>query len=137
MDDIVPALLAAVEKRYKDGMTQDRELAAIRKKIDDETATYIDADNYAKRTGDILASAYELISDDALPGGVMYYNVADRILRPTIEAAQKEVLDIAEKIQSALNKKAGIGIKAIRPTPNPDRIEGIIEKIVRGEQDEA
>lgn len=42
----------------------------------------------------------------------MYFNIADRILRETLGKNYDLVATASEKVQSQLNKQAGIGLKA-------------------------
>jgi hypothetical protein len=59
----------------------------------------------------------------------MWYNIADKVLRPTLQDNFRVVADAAERVQSSLNAAAGVGLKAIRPLEPADRIQNLIQKI--------
>jgi len=82
------------------------------------------------RVGDILAEIFEMdISTDILPDGKMYYNIAERVVGTMMKNNYDIITDVASEVQKALNEKAGIGIKAIQPELNQDRIDGIVNKL--------
>ena len=99
MVDIVPELLALIEKDYEEGMKNSSVLKKIIEKIENKTATYLDADEYASEVAAVLAKAYENITEDKLPDGKMYYNIAYRLLDPTLRRAFDDVADITVKVQ--------------------------------------
>lgn len=59
----------------------------------------------------------------------MYYNIANRVITPTLTDNYNLVSDVTSEIQTSLNEAAGIGIKAVKPELNQDRIDGIINRI--------
>jgi len=59
----------------------------------------------------------------------MYFNIADRVLRPLLEEDHAIVSEAAAMVQTALNQKANIGIKAQTVPVNTDRIDGIVTKV--------
>lgn len=130
MDDVAPALLQMIQDSYKDSRNRSKILAAVAEKIKNGLATYEDANKYAAELGDILAGAYGKIKEEMLPDGRMYYNIAQRIVNATLKQGYYDIADITEAVQTLLNEAAGIGISAIRPVIDGDRITGIIEQIV-------
>lgn len=130
MEDIAPGLLEALLEDYEKNKENSELIQLIKSKLEDGSATYADANEYAIELGDILANAYaHNISSDILPDGRMYYNIADRVIRPTMVRSYDDISNATVKIQQSLNEKAGIGIKAIKPELNQDRIKGIVNKI--------
>lgn len=134
MEDIAPELLRLVQQTYENKTYQSRLLAEIEARINSEMATYIDAGEYADEVGKILAEAYSRnLSSSVLPNGRMYWNIAQRVVDPTMEKAYINISDMTMRIQTLLNQKAGIGIQAIRPELNLDRIAGIDNRLCREE----
>lgn len=128
--DIVPELLAAIQADFYEGINSSAVVKAVNAAIEAGTATHKDALKYAQEVGKILESAYKKhITVAALPDGKMYYNIAKRIIDPTLRADHALVADITVLIQDALNRQAGIGVKGIRPMANADRIKGFIERL--------
>lgn len=130
MEDIAQELLKSVEEKFKDEFNSNSEIAALYAKIRDGTATYKEANQFAVKTGEILANAYKSnISSSVLPDGRMYYNIAQKIITPTFTNNYDLISDVTQQIQTILNKSAGIGIKAIKPDLDTENIESIINKI--------
>lgn len=98
-------------------------------KIKNKNASYRDANEFAIEVGECLEGAFATISAKDLPDGRMYYNIAERILNTTMRNNYYIISEVTEQVQKALNERANIGIKAIKPELNQSRIESIINKI--------
>lgn len=130
MEDIAPGLLLRIRSRFAIYMNENQTIREIAKKIEEGVATYPDVERYALQIGEALSKAFaDNLGADALPDGKMYYNIADRVLRPLLEEDHDLISDAARMVQTAQNQKAGIGIKAQTVAVNADRIQGIIDKI--------
>lgn len=130
MNDVAPELLDKVKKQFEDAMKSDKSAADLLKKVEAGTATYADASKYSEIAGKKLSKALtDNITSDILPDGKMYYNIAQRILQPTLEDNHNMVADVATEVQQNLNDVAEIGLKAQRPDLNQDKIDGIINRI--------
>lgn len=137
MTDVVPELLAAIQAEYEKGIAGSRTLAGVRSRIERGSADYKDADKYADEVGRILTEACDdVLTEDALPDGILYYNIAVRVLEPVILKAYQEAAQVAAQVQDLLNQKAGIGIRAIIPQLEQKRIDSLIEEILASEEKE-
>ena len=134
MNDVAPELLEKIIKIYLEKKDGNAVLAAIAEAIEKGEIKYEDAYRAAREIGQILGDAYgAVLNMDALPDGKMYYNIAQRVVGPTMEQAYRDVADIAEETQNVLNYNAGLGLKAICPELNQDRIKGIIDRLSSAE----
>ena len=134
MEDIAPALLEQLRAHFSEKISINPKIRALYKRIREGSATYADAEDYAYLVGDALSQTFgELLSSSVLPDGKLYFNIADRVLRPLLEEDHSLIADAARMVQTALNKKAGIGIKAQTVAVNTDRIDGIINKVSAAE----
>ena len=134
-NDIVPGILEKIKKEYGIKVSESDALKNIRELAAKKEITYKDAQAASQEIGKILSEAYgDELTAEILPNGRMYYNIASRIVRPTMEQAYFDIADITELTQNALNEAAGIGLKAIRPALKPDRIEGIIDRLAEAEK---
>lgn len=132
--DIVPDLLEMIQKEFHENFNKSEKIKALEAKVRDGTATYIEAQRYAVETGDILAKAFKkYITEDALPDGRMYYNIAQRILQPTLKENYTLITDVAKQVQEVLNKKAGLGLKAVVPEFNQERVDGLVNHLDHAE----
>lgn len=130
MEDIAPQLLEQLQKRFSEKISVNPKIRALLKRIQDGGATYVDAEDYAWLIGQALADVFrENISSAVLPDGRMYFNIADRVLRPLLEEDHAIISESAAMVQTALNQKANIGIKAQTVPVNKDRIDGIVNKV--------
>lgn len=130
MKDIVPELLEKIQEEYRREIKKSKVLRAFADKAEKGAADYKDAAEAAKELGRILAQVYQNnLSSEVLPDGKMYYNIASRILEPTL----REVYDISancgEVVQGILNAKAGLGLKAQKAVIDQDNIDGIVNRI--------
>ena len=134
MEDVTPEILEAIREEFQNAYDSSDSVARIIQKVSSGSATYKDANDYAIIVGDMLANAYKNnLTSDILPDGKMYYNIASRIIEPTMTNNYNIVSDLTAQIQQRLNEKSNIGINAITPKMNKDRIDGIINKVSNAE----
>lgn len=131
-EDIAPALLEKVEKRFHQGLkARGVDLKRDVQRARDGTLTNIH--NFSNKVGDALADAFGAISAEELPDQTMFYNIANKVMRPPINEAYGMVSDVADEIQTVVNKKAGLGLKAVRPPLEEERVKGLIDAVTSGE----
>lgn len=130
MEDISPGLLKQIRDDFIQQIENSPTIKALYEAIQSGNASYIQAEEYAYEVGAALSESFRKhLSSAVLPDGKMYYNIAQSVIRPLLEEDHSIIADAAAQVQNALNKKAGISIKA-QPIPvNDDRISGIIDKI--------
>lgn len=130
MEDVAPGLLKAIRQDFGQKIKNSKEISRLYGLVNENKATYKQAQDFAEEAGSILSDVLKKhLAVDHLPDGKLYYNIADRILTPMLKENHKLVSDISMQIQTKLNREAGIGIKAIRPEINEDRIHGIVDKV--------
>lgn len=129
MKDITPDLLERIKKDFERQISSNSKISDLIGKLDKGTATYLDANEYSIEIGRTLANVLgKNISSDVLPNGKMYYNIATRIINDTLSRNHDIIADYAAKTQKALNTKAKIGLKVVKPALNQDRIDGIVNR---------
>lgn len=125
MEDITPGLLEAIRKDFIE-ILGDAKI---------EQQNYIGASEYADKVGSALAEAFKKnLSSAVLPDGKMYWNIADRVVRPLMEDDHEMVAEAARQVQQALNEAAGIGLRAQTSPLDNDRINGILNRISAADQ---
>ncbi len=128
--DIVPELFEKIRKEFLGKIESDSLIKKNLEKIDTGKGGYEAAGAFAERVGQVLANAIKTnISEEILPDGKMYWNIADRVLRPLFEDDYRIVSEVAVKAQEILNKAAGIGIKAQKAEINKELIDGVLNKV--------
>lgn len=134
MKDIAPELLQKVQTEFQKQIDASEKIKKFYEKVRDGTATYKDANEFAIEVGEALSASFgKHISSDMLPDGKMYFNIADRVVRIPLENNYEIAADAATEVQGLLNQSAGIGIKAVKPEMNKDKVQGIIN-IVSGNE---
>src|SRR5690625_7895139 len=73
------------------------------------------------------------IKSDVLPDGHMYYNIAERILTPTLTENYVIVTRVSAEVQEQLNRSVGLGLKGIEAPVNNHRIDSSINRITEEE----
>lgn len=134
MDDIVPGLLETIENQFDERTYKSAKLKKTLRSLKDRKATYLDANEFAIEVGEILADVLSTnITAEVLPDGKMYFNIADRILNPTLKKNYDLISGYSGNVQTLLNKAADLHLKTQIPKLNQDRIDGIINRISSGE----
>lgn len=128
MEDIVPGLIEAVTDEFHRMYDGNSKIQRLLDKVKGGTATYAEAQEYAIEVSQIIGDAYRKhISSAVLPDGRMYYNIAQRLIPATLDENHELVSGYAVNVQQALNKKAGIGLKAQSAEVNQDRVDGLVD----------
>lgn len=130
MEDITPGLLKKIQEDFHSEFDKSELISGLYAKVRDGTATYREANDFAVEVGEMLARAYKNnLSSAILPDGRMYFNIANHIITPTMTNNYEIITDVTNQVQKSLNEAADIGMKAITPKLNQDRIEGIVNRV--------
>lgn len=130
MEDIVPSLLEKIEKDFKAKLDADNEIERLVGKLYNNNGGFHEVSLYARRLGDLLSmTLQENLTEDVLPDGKMYYNIAERIIKPMMQQNFDLTMTQAIDVQGLVDAKAGIGLKAITPDFPDERIQQIIDSL--------
>ena len=129
-NDIVPELLTRIQQQFDSKMNQSKVLKIALQNLLDNKATYIDVNDFAIEIGNVLS---KILSDEIdsknLPDQKMYYNIANRILNPTLKNNYNLIVDYASDVQTNLNHNARLHLKAQKPEFNQDKVNNLVDKI--------
>ena len=129
-NDIVPALLEEIQNEFDKRTYNSKKLKKAFLLLQNKKATYLDANNFAIEIGEILSDVLRTkITAEVLPDGKMYFNIADRILNPTMKKNYDLISNFIVDIQTELNRTANLRLKGQIPEFNQDRIDGIVNRI--------
>lgn len=132
--DVVPELLDDIQNDFKEQFRNNHKVIEIYGKLKSKEATYKEANEFAIECGEMLANSYsKFISADSLPEGKMWFNIAARILEPTLHTNYSLITDVSNQVQTIFNEKQGIGLKSISPEFNQNKVEGLINKVSNAE----
>lgn len=124
MTDIAPELLEKVQQSF------EAETAGLKEEIANGVKSYEEAYAYAIQVGEALSKSFGVnITPEVLPDGMMYYNIADKVVRPMLQAEYELTSAAAIQAQRSANRAAGIGIKPLAADFDEDRAQGIIDRV--------
>lgn len=134
MEDIAQKLLSKIQSSLEYDIGNSKKLKELAAKIDKGMATYDELNDYAYELGGMLSKAYDTnLSSDVLPDGRMDYDIADNIITPTFTNNYDMAADAAVDVQKQINLNNGIGLNAIRPEFNSDRIDGVVDSVSKAD----
>ena len=129
--DIVPELWAKIESTFDSAVSMDPFIRSFNYKVDKGTVTDADVFKVVERYGVHASKALRMhLTEENLPNGVLYWNIANRTIRPMFEKVYELINESAEKELLARNKRDGINIKAVKPQFPEERINEFINKVV-------
>ena len=124
--DIAPELLEKVSGALRKALIADSVTKTLLAKNEAGKATYLDAEAYSARVGELLAEAVTAqIIGSTLPDGRMYYNIAEKVLGPSLRSNHDNVTAYCKPVQERMNREAGLNIKYVKPEFDEDRARGI------------
>lgn len=136
MDDIAPYLLEEIQKEFDSLYRKNKKIQKLLEIINSGRGTYEEANEYAIEVGEILAKCYaDSITEEILPDGKMYYNIAKRLIEPTMQNNFDLISNVSVSAQEALNQKANIGLAVEYPEINQYKIDSIINKLTSDQFD--
>ena len=124
MTDIAPELLEKVQESF------EAETAGLREEIKSGVKSYEEAYDYAIKVGEALSRSFGVnITPEVLPDGMMYYNIADKVVRPMLMTEYNLTSEAAVSAQRSVNKAAGIGIRPLKAEFDAEKAQGIIDRV--------
>lgn len=126
MSEFGQDLLDHVGKDFKRKLKKDRKLKTLAKRIRDGTVMYEGANEYAVRTGELLSEAL-LGNTETL--AYMSKEVASEVLYPLLTADHDLLSTVVEQVQTNMNAQDDLGLSALLPDLDTNRIDGLIEKV--------
>lgn len=131
-NDIVPELLEKIINDFEENVSLIRAEETFEALL--KSNNLEDAYEIAREIGGALSESFsKFITEDILPNGRMYYNIANRIIPPSLQKAYNEAEKFTEVIMSNILSKSKIGIKVQQGLLNQDRIRGIVDRLSEAE----
>lgn len=128
--DISEELFEKIMNEFNSRYKRNREVSRFIKKVEEGRASLEDASLFARELGEMASETLIAeMTEENLPNGVLYYNIAEKTIIPLMMHVHEIVNDYAIKIQEYVDKKDGVGIKPIRGEFNRKRMHAIIQKI--------
>lgn len=131
MEDIAPKLRKAVLKRFHQYLEMDPQARAYRKKLENGKLNRHECGLYVDRIAKCASKAVQhILTPDALPDGILYWNIAEAALTPLYEETFDYVIDIAVKQKEQETRKIGRQVRIERPEFPAERIKSYLNMVV-------
>ena len=130
MTDIVPELMEKIQQKFEGEVKENKKVKEFKVKLNEERATGDDVSMYAVELGNIASNVLiSNLTEDVLPNGRMYYNIANRTIKPLLKQIFGLVMEAARTQLEIENKSEKIGIKAIDAEFKEDKINDLMFKL--------
>lgn len=124
--DVAPALQQEIMTSLQQNIGQNKNVRRLVQSLAEGRATYYDAHLFSQIVGEQTSTVLlDVLNPAVLPDRRLYYNIADRTLKPAMEYANSIVSNYTETMQQYMNRRAGLNIKAIKPKQNKSTIENL------------
>lgn len=128
--DVAPELLEKVTNAFRKGVDENKNIRAAAARITAGRGGFPQAERIAQEIGKELTAACErYLTAESLPNGRLYYNIADRVIRPNLEEGYMDTQMFTGQVVDQVNSRAGIGMRAAYQDMDEARIQGIIDAV--------
>lgn len=131
MEDIAPKLYEKIYKSYTAKTKRNMDIRSFNVKRSKGDAEPEDVSLYARALGECASAALiENIKKDELPDGKLYWNIAERTIKPLIEEVHKSVNEVAAEIQKKIDEARNIHINPVRAEFPEERIRALLNGLI-------
>lgn len=133
--DIAPALYEQIQSEFEKNMKGSRLIKNFQRKGNKASAKEVSL--YAAELGNCASDAFaSVLTENALPNGKLYWNIAQRTIVPLLEEVYALIMEAAETVQRQQDEAMNIRIQPIIPEFPRERVEGLINKLIDYQEDE-
>lgn len=132
--DIAPELYEKLHTEFELNIKRNKRIQSFLKKGD--KATQREVSLYSADLGQCTADALiHVLSEDNLPNGKLYWNIAQKTIIPLLKEAYEMVMAAAEAVQKREDKELEISLNPIRPEFPEERVNGLIDKLIEYQEE--
>lgn len=132
MEDIAPKLYEKVHKSFIAKTKRSIDVRSFNVKLSEGQAKPEDVSLYARTLGECASEALiESIKQDELPDGKLYWNIAERTIKPLFEEVHKMVNDAAGEIQKKQDEERNIHLNPVRAEFPEERIRALLNGLMQ------
>lgn len=125
-----------VRERLSELFEKDKGIEKVYRKIRQGIATYEDAHDFALAIGEILRKSFSDMVDE-IPDGADLEELAEDIVDKALHQNYRLTSLVCETIQDELNSMAGIGLNAVDPGVDREKVKAIKTAFISAETPEA
>lgn len=124
--DIAPGLSEEIMEELKRRLAGNKRIQSLCGTLADGEATYATAQAMAQAVGEQTSAVLlQVLRPEVLPDGRMYYNIAQRTIKPALEYSDQFVSTFTDQVQTSLNQRAGLNVKSISARQPVDTIDNL------------
>ena len=125
--DVAPELAAKINSIYDEALKNDKTIVRLGTKLQTKPLSASEIRTLSERLGRHASDALrEVLTPEALPDGRVYWNIAERTIKPLLEKVYATENAVQKASQLLIDKDAGVHI-AISNGVNPaDRINEVL-----------
>lgn len=128
MEDIAPELYKKIEADYNAAVKSDSTIKTIMAKLNKRPLTHNELTTISTRLGDHASAALKkTLVVENLPDGKLYWNIADRTIRPVMEQVYSLSNSVQMLSQRVADQAAGVNIGISKGIDPDNRIREIID----------
>lgn len=129
--DIVPELYEKIRSDFERNMKSSKWIQTFQGKLEKKTAQAADVFAYSSELGDCASDALcRNLTEQALPDGKLYWNIAERTIKELLKAVHKMVNEAAAAVQKFEDEKIGVNLNPVTPAFPEDRINDLMDKLI-------
>ncbi len=124
--DVAPALQEEILKGLKQELANSKPFQHLCNELASGRANYATAHEVSQVVGENTTRVLQrVLRPEVLPDRRLYYNIAERTIKPAMETASNVVANYTEAMQTNLNRQAGINVKTVKPRQNTSTIDNL------------
>lgn len=129
--DIVPELYEKIHNDFEKQVNSSTKNKTFRSRLEKKNADARGVSLYAEELGKCAAYALTRnLTQENLPDGKLYWNIAERTIQPLLEECHKMVMAAASEVQRQEDEEEGINLKPIEPDFPIYRVRDFMNKLV-------
>ena len=128
MEDIAPELYKKIEADFNEAVKSDSTIKTITAKLNKRPLTHNELTTISTRLGNHASAALKkTLVIENLPDGKLYWNIADRTIRPVMEQVYSLSNSVQMLSQRVADQAAGVNIGISKGIDPDNRIREIID----------
>ena len=132
MEDIAPKLYEKIYKSFTAKTKRNMDIRAFNVKRSEGRAEPEDVSLYARALGECASDALvENIREGELPDGRLYWNIAERVIKPLLEEVHRMVNEEAGEIQKLRDEEKNIHLNPIKADFPEERMRALLNGLMQ------
>lgn len=123
------AIVGKINREFEAAVRANSRMAALYKKTLAGDLTYLEAQEFAGMTGEFVGKILHNNLAELFPDGIISEEDLIALLPEPLRKNYDFVSLAAEAAQNTVNKQAGVGLKAIVPDFDMDRVSGLAKEV--------